>query len=424
MFLQMIDHYPAHPLTADAFRWLIQHNCSSETRRRHELGQFLVTDTMTPTPPTSIKQAIYSPRKQDPHGTTSPTSPERQRRDKQRGPRETTFDGHLKQPEPLVEGSHDPYAMSHSIARPHDREEILRWYRGSLELAPKLAAFGPLLADDPALQFSLNAARRNLGDFDAPRKWFTEFVTRQPPGPWRDAAAAELWLASPRGTPPKPVLICRQTETRPFLDGVFDDRCWAGLEPVVLRDAIGKSKQDDLAKKYPTKVWLAYDDDFLYLALRCEHPAGQRVAPVKGRKHDEDLRAFDRVSLFLDLDRDYSTAFHLQVDRRGCVRESCWGDLSWNPKWFVAVHSEDNAWQIEAAIPMRALTGDIITSGKAWACNVIRTIPGQGVQAWSLPAGVPEDDPRLEGMGLLLFKLDSRQQAQRQPGQRMQRAPE
>src|SRR5204862_165500 len=41
-FLLLVDRYPAHPLAADACRWLVQHNSSSEARRRHELGQFLV----------------------------------------------------------------------------------------------------------------------------------------------------------------------------------------------------------------------------------------------------------------------------------------------------------------------------------------------------------------------------------------------
>ena len=38
----MVDRYPAHPLSVDAYRWLIRHNSSSEARRRQELGQFLV----------------------------------------------------------------------------------------------------------------------------------------------------------------------------------------------------------------------------------------------------------------------------------------------------------------------------------------------------------------------------------------------
>jgi hypothetical protein len=145
----------------------------------------------------------------------------------------------------------------------------------------------------------------------------------------------------------------------------------------------------------------AFDQEFLYVALRCRHPSGQRVAPLKPRPVDADLTQFDRVSITIDLDRDYATYFQLQVDQRGCVRDDCWGDLSWNPKWFVAVDSTDDCWQIEAAIPLGELTSDRIMPTTVWACNVVRTIPGRGLQAWSTPADV---EPRPEGMGLLLFR--------------------
>ena len=74
--------------------------------------------------------------------------------------------------------------------------------------------------------------------------------------------------------------------------------------------------------------------------------------------------------------------------------------------------------------PLRALRGggwlDPAEFCRAWCCNVIRTIPGQGVQGWSLPAGMPEEDARLEGMGLLMFKADPRQEA-REQGKPMKR---
>src|SRR5205085_4468963 len=152
-----------------------------------------------------------------------------------------------------------------------------------------------------------------------------------------------------------------------------------------------------------------YDQDFLYLALRCRHPAEGYVAPVKARTRDADLRRHDRVSLLLDLDRDYTTYFHLQVDQRGCVCEDCWGDRTWDPRWFVAVKSDEKSWQIEAAIPLTELTGDTVTVGKAWACNVVRVLPGRGVQAASLPADV---QPRPEGMGLLMFAQEPSRSAE------------
>ena len=124
---------------------------------------------------------------------------------------------------------------------------------------------------------------------------------------------------------------------------------------------------------------------------------------MKVRTRDADLAAHDRVSILLDLDRDYSTYFHLQVDQRGCVREDCWGDSTWNPSWFVAVKTTDESWTIEAAIPLAELTKDRVALNSAWAVNVVRILPGRGVQSWSLPADV---DPRPEGMSLMIFQQE------------------
>ena len=433
----MTRRYPTHPLTADAYRWLIRHAASSETRRRHELGHFLVFKEFAVLPPGSLKGETpgqAGTRDKSGQAGKKKTAREVVRESIARTQGEwaagtTSFSGVGAQRLSL-----NPGAGPKDLRFTEDGAggETRRWHQGSLELEPRLAAFGPLLADDPSIQFCLHAARRNLGDFETPRKWFVDFAAHQPPGPWRDAALAELWLAEHRGLPPKPTIYCRKCDTRPFLDGKFDDACWKGVEPLILKDAAtapqrkdrpGKEKLSALSTACPTKVWMTYDGEFLYLALRCEQPANCHESAVKGRRHDADLLGHDRVSIYLDLDRDYATCFHFQVDQRGCVREDCWGDPSWNPHWFVAVHSEPTCWQIEAAIPLTALTGDAITSGRTWACNVVRMVPGRGVQAWSLPAGMPEQ-PRLEGMGLLMFRLGDRQEAAGQPTRlRMNRVP-
>jgi photosystem II stability/assembly factor-like uncharacterized protein len=366
VFLLMVDRYPAHPLSADAYRWLIRHNCSSEALRRHEMGQFLV-----------LTQTGF---------TTS---------NEKSSPLANAMDNKTKI---SVEGKVDEVRQQR-LALLSNRTEIRQWYQGSLDIGARLAAFGPLFATEPSIQFCLQAARRSLGDFDSARQWYQRFRDEHADGPWRDAAAAELWLANRSGPPPKPVAACRQISTRPFLDGLLDDDCWRGAKPILLQNAVGET-----AKEYPTEAWLAYDKEYLYLALRCRHPEGHFVPPVKVRPHDADLRPYDRVSLLLDLDRDYSTYFHLQVDQRGCVCEDCWGDRTWDPRWFVAVKSDKTSWQIEAAIPLVELTGDVVTVGRAWAFNVVRMLPGRGVQAYSTPADV---QPRPEGMGLLLFSKDA-----------------
>jgi photosystem II stability/assembly factor-like uncharacterized protein len=362
-FLLMVDRYPADPLSADAYRWLIRHNSSSEARRRHEMGQFLfLGQTEFQVSEGAAKPPVFRP------GQKVVTS---------------------------VKGVDITEVQHQALGILSDRAEARRWYQGSLDVGDRLAAFGPLFATEPSTQFCLQAARRHLGDFEGARQWYIRFCADHPTGWWHDAAAAELWLMNRTGQPPKPVVWCRQTAIRPFLDGRFDEPCWDGLKPVKLHNAVG-----DTVKDYPTEAWLAHDAEYLYLALRCRHPEDRYVEPVKVRPLDADLRAYDRVSLLLDLDRDYSTYFQFQVDQRGCVCDDCWGDLTWNPRWFVAAQSDKTEWRIEAAIPLTELTGDGVTLGQTWACNIVRVLPGRGVQAFSLPADVK---PRPEGMGLLMF---------------------
>ncbi len=362
----VVERYPAHPQTVVACRWLMQYHASSEARRRHDLRQFIRygeqeagvvngTDTTIkqgqsgkglekdlPVPKTEIIQAAYQ-------GTLT------------------------------------------------DRDGARRWCEGTLALEKQLAVHGPLHALDPAVQMALLSVKRRLGDIEGARKGFALVASRQPDGPWKTAAQAELWLLDRTGESPRPQLASRLTERRPILDGKLDDPCWEAAQPAKLRTATG-----DVAA-YPTEVRVAHDAQHLYVAVKCTHPTGKAMGPTLPRQHDQDLRPYDRVSLILDLDRDYATAFHLQVDQRGCVADDCWGDRAWNPRWFVARHHDDTSWTVELAIPLEGLTGEGIHQGTIWACNVVRTTPGVGVQALSLPAEAPEEALRPEGLGLLLF---------------------
>ncbi len=387
-FQLMADRYPAHPRTIDAYRWLIRHASSGEAARRHELGHYHAV----------TKSTVLGPQGR-PRGEEAPDYEVKQAASGAYEVKVPEFKSRL--PADLPQG-----LKMQKVAFLKEGAGPQKWFGRSLDLGKRLAAFGPLFASDPAMQFCLQASRRRLGQFKEAQEYYAWFKTTMTDGPWREAAASELWLAEHTGQPPRPVTTCRQTPARPFLDGKFDDPCWQGLPPMVLRDAV-----EETAKEYPTEARFAYDGEFLYIALRCKHPVGKQVAPVKPRPRDADLRNFDRVSILIDLDRDYSTYYRLEVDQRGCVCEDCWGDRSWNPQWFVAVHSEADCWQIEAAIPLHQLTGERPGTGTVWACNVVRILPGRGVQGWSLPAGV---EPRPEGMGLMFFRPEQ-PQVERRP---------
>jgi photosystem II stability/assembly factor-like uncharacterized protein len=404
-YLLLLDKYPGHPLTLDAARWLVRFQSSSEARRRHELGQFVELSEIEVGQKGEDDRVFKKDRFQVKVGPES-----------------------------------DIKRVTH-----HETQTRLvsarKWYESALDLETRLAAHGDLFARDVPTNLCLAAARRQLGKAEESQRWLLRYITETtvpvgaPTGargadPWRECVLLESWLMNRAGqpTPPKPVAMCRRTTSRPYLDGKLDDECWQNAVPMPLstmagelgsdfgcREAIERELKEKGDKPTPsalqealsegTRAAFAFDDENLYIAVVCRHPAGMKKDKLAKRSRDMDLRAFDRVSILIDLDRDYQTYYQLQVDQRGALCEDCWGDRSWNPKWFVAINPEETGWTAEIAIPLSELTGDVVAPGKLWAVNVVRTVPGRGVQAWSGPAGVT---PRPEGMGVLTFVGDKK----------------
>jgi photosystem II stability/assembly factor-like uncharacterized protein len=213
---------------------------------------------------------------------------------------------------------------------------------------------------------------------------------------WWACAQGEAWLADPRGTPPKPTLRCAQVPSRPRLDGRLDDAAWKAAVAADLHSDI----EDDAT--WPATVLLAHDDQFLYVAIRAGRAPDTSYEATSGpRPRDGDLSARDRVELIVDLDRDHATWYRLVIDSRGWTAEDCWGDPSWDPSWFVAAGTDDQAWTAEAAIPFSQLGGRAPEKGTVWSVGIQRVVPGTGFQAWNRPAAV---NLVPEGLGYLVFE--------------------
>jgi photosystem II stability/assembly factor-like uncharacterized protein len=274
------------------------------------------------------------------------------------------------------------------------RSELRRWHGGTQAAANIYSVLNPLNYGDSDLQFCLLANERLDQTADRGNLRQMAFQMREADGVWHDAALAEQWITLKSGICPKPSLQAMRIKSMPKLDGKLDEAVWKNVPVTTLQAASGLTGAR-------TRVQMAFDDTYLYLGVTCDQPTEMPVlSPVKPRKRDDDLRAYDRISLLIDLDRDYGSAFHFEVDARGCVMEDCCGDVTWNPQWFVEVNANKEGWTAEVAIPLVELTGLTKLESEVWAANVSRIIPGQGVQAVALPAGVK---PLPRGMGLLMF---------------------
>jgi hypothetical protein len=265
-------------------------------------------------------------------------------------------------------------------------------------LAKQIEQTRPVLYAEPALRFALAAASRQAGQPRTADRLFQVLTSGNSQDVWAQNSAAEQWLDHPNAIPPKKICSVVTALKKPKLDGRLDDPIWQLAKPVPLQ---GVSRENPT---YPTAAVLAFDDEFLYIALSCAKAPGVDDAVQEKdtpRNSDSDLAGCDRVTILLDVDRDYASCWSLTIDHRGWPAESCFGDATWNPQWFIAAAGDDQYWTAEAAIPLAELVPKRPEVRDVWAIGIQRIIPRVGLQSFTTPAAV---EPRPEGMGLMVFE--------------------
>jgi photosystem II stability/assembly factor-like uncharacterized protein len=275
---------------------------------------------------------------------------------------------------------------------------VRNWLDQSTRMASLLRIKSPALYATPEVQFSLASLMRQRGTQRLADRFYGRFNASEKGDAWNRTAAAEFWLLQPVGLPPKTMAVCKRAGRRPILDGLLSDDCWQNANEYRLT----QSADDDLNDDAYAFVMLSYDDEYLYFAASIPRdPDAPDVKPIMaGRTHDADLRDYDRIGLFLDVDRDYATYYALEIDQRSRTHDACWDDASWNPKWFVAVEADKLRWRIEAAIPFEELTPVRPVKNTVWALGLLRTVPAVRLESWTHPAAAR---PRPETFGLLRF---------------------
>jgi hypothetical protein len=175
----------------------------------------------------------------------------------------------------------------------------------ALAWSQRVESTRPLLYAEPAFRFSLATASRQAGQPRNADRLLQMLASAQPAPPgmnlfssdlWRQNAAAEHWLLHKGQNPPKKLCSVMTAAVRPKLDGRLDDPVWQAAKAVALHSAAGE------AAEHPAAAVLAFDDEFLYIAVSCRKTAGvdnsiPREAAGGARKADCDLASRDHVEI-------------------------------------------------------------------------------------------------------------------------------
>jgi len=364
-FNLLADRHPEHPLAPAALVWLVQYWSSSEAAWR-------VAHTR---PSHAILASAIEPVEFGPGAERLPRGGGAQK-------------ASAEQSVNIGAGARSGVVMAFDTTIETDRLQHAQ------AVGKLLQERNPAVVAEPEVRFPLAVAHRRQGEPRLAERHFVELTRARQHDGWWASAMFERWLTRPDQLPPKRVAHVATGE-KPKLDGRLDDDIWKKAKPLELHSALG----DDT--DWTAVALVSYDQEYLYLALDCQQAAGGTYEPSSPpRPRDGDLAAHDRVDFFIDIDRDFTTAYRLSIDHRGWTGDDCWGDLSWDPTWYVAAGGEDGHWTAEAAISFSELGGQP-PSKQVWAFGAQRTVPGVGFQSWTTPAAtsiVPE------GFGYLMFE--------------------
>jgi photosystem II stability/assembly factor-like uncharacterized protein len=375
-YTQLVERFPDHPLSDAALIWLVQYYTSGEagwqiqkqTQVAARSGQVQITQVGPAggVQTAGLNQAVDQP----PFG----------------GVVQAAF----------AADDQTGHAPVNPAAPPRSQSGMADRAIKALNFAKLIQRGRPGVLAEPSVQFPLSVAFRLRGEQWEAEKYFHRMSSNPLDADWASSAQAELWIAKGRGRAPKPVYACRNTQVKPYLDGRLDDEAWQEAEQMELTG----SQPEQGA--WPAAAMLAYDSEYLYLAVQCRKaPGTDYPTTTEVRTRDTDLALRDRVAVCLDIDRDYSSFYQLSVDHRGWTGEACLNSPQWNPTWYVANLDSGEDWTMEAAIPWSELASAAPQPNEVWGLGVQRIIPGLGIQAYTQPATV---EPRGERFALLRFE--------------------
>ena len=405
--LELIRRYPQEPAALDAMRWLLQFWISSETawqRARRMTSETARISSDVQANAKLIQQAADTLASGIGGVNTADYSEE--------APvlKQNVRPGQLNrvnlpagyEPEIKTPKKNGSVTRVSTIQQDWRSGEIREWHKRAADVASQMEVQSPGLFRTPEIQFPLAALRRMTGNMAKSDAIFRSCLTRSQEDSIRALAEREIWLMFSTSQAPLEMVICQRTEEKPRLDGILGDACWQASRELTLTSKPRVENLADDSEENTSLIMMAYDAEFLYLGISATRvPGANSDRPQPGRTRDADLTHFDRITMCLDVDRDYATWYEFEIDQRGWTADRCWEDRRWNPTWYVAANADETHWRIEAAIPWNELTPSAPQRGTVWSIAISRTIPTVGMQTWVHPAVAR---PRPGSFGLLKFE--------------------
>jgi len=176
-----------------------------------------------------------------------------------------------------------------------------------------------------------------------------------------------------------------RTSRAPRIDGVLESEVWDAAP------SIGPLTQAEPKAGAPaserTDVRILYDDEQIYLGIRCFDREPERIVATQAAR-DAELSPDDRLEIVIDTFHDRRNAFYFQMSPAGSKGDALisndGGDFNkpWDGIWEGKVSIDEQGWVAEMAIPFKTLS--FKEGGTSWGFNINRVIKRhEEIDRWS-----------------------------------------
>jgi hypothetical protein len=167
-----------------------------------------------------------------------------------------------------------------------------------------------------------------------------------------------------------------RVEEPPRIDGALSEQAWSDAEPT--EGMIQSFPDPGKPASFPTRIWVLYDDEALYVGAHCQDPEPEQVV-ARITRRDRWIES-DWFQVEIDSRQDKRNAFFFAVNAAGVKLDGTLYNenqesTDWDGVWEAETRVVDDGWTLEMRIPLRLLrfpASDDVAFGVNFARRISR----------------------------------------------------
>ncbi len=166
------------------------------------------------------------------------------------------------------------------------------------------------------------------------------------------------------------------------VDGVLNEYMYRSIHPI--SNFVQKEPDQGAAPSEKTEVWVAYDDEALYIAARLYDSNPDSIMALLDRR--DNLNTADWFGVFIDSYRDKRSGNYFVVGPAGSIGDGVmynddWDDDDWDGVWLAKTQVDETGWTMEMRIPFSQLRFQN-KEKQVWGINFRRDIGRKNEQIY------------------------------------------